>query len=81
MSAIVEPLSNAEADVLAFAARYALARPNTTASLTVVGEIERLWPRLRYWQGRQMQNEIEATAERPRIWDRVLKLSLEDLLQ
>lgn len=70
-------LTNAEADCLSYAARYALNRPATVAALTVVDEVIRLWPRLRLWQRKQMHTEILNTHPRPRLWQRVLDLDSE----
>ncbi|MBC6988964.1 hypothetical protein [Hymenobacter sp. BT491] len=70
-------LSNAEADCLCFAVRYALNRPETTAPLTVALEVVRVWHRLQGWHRKQLQKEVLETANRPKIWQRVLDMDLD----
>ncbi|UOR07192.1 hypothetical protein MUN82_08855 [Hymenobacter aerilatus] len=61
-------LSNAEADVLCFAMRYALDR-QTTAPSIVSDEIVRLWPRLQPWQQDQIQKELRHQSTYLKAWN------------
>jgi hypothetical protein len=72
-----DQMTNAEANCLCFAVRYALDRPETTAPLTVALEVVRVWDRLNRWHRQQLHAEILGTPARPQIWRRVLDLDVE----